>query len=119
MKSVALPIVFASAIAASAAVAQTGNSSVLSASGAVGASKPIGLAPTNNMGIPNVVPPSDIQAGNTNFTEEQVRTRIESAGFKSVSDLKKDDSGVWRATALLGERTAQVAFDYKGNLSAQ
>ena len=121
MRSLAFPIVFASAFAASAAIAQTESSSMSTTNtpGALATGKPIGLAPSNTMGIPHVVAPSDIQAGASNYTEAQARARIQSAGFTNISELKKDSSGVWRATAKHGERTAQVAFDYKGNLAAQ
>ena len=36
-------------------------------------------------------------AGANSFTEGQAKSRIEEKGFKNVSDLKKDDAGVWPA----------------------
>jgi hypothetical protein len=34
----------------------------------------------------------------------------------SVSDLKKDDDGIWRGTASQGGKSVQIAVDYKGNV---
>ena len=82
--------------------------------------------PTGNMtstvnasGTVDVVAPSALEKGANSFTESQARSRIEGAGFTAVTDLHKDDSGVWRGKATRGGKSMEVGFDYKGNISAQ
>ena len=41
-------------------------------------------------------------AGRNSFTEGQAKSKIEDAGYSNVSDLKKDDNGVWRGKASKG-----------------
>ncbi len=36
-------------------------------------------------------------AGRNSFTEGQAKSKIEDAGYTNVTELKKDDNGVWRA----------------------
>lgn len=57
--------------------------------------------------------------GSNSFTEGQAKSRLESNGFNNVSDLKKDNDGIWRGTATTkaGEKT-NVWLDYKGNAGA-
>jgi len=55
-------------------------------------------------------------AGANSFTEGQARSRIESAGYTGVQDLKKDEAGVWRGRAMRGGQTADVGVDYQGNV---
>src|SRR5204862_7748822 len=47
-------------------------------------------------------------AGRNSFTEGEAKSRIEKMGFSSVTNLKKDDQGVWRgrAPASAGSTTA-------------
>jgi hypothetical protein len=54
--------------------------------------------------------------GANSFTSGEARSRIERNGFSNVSDLKKDDNGVWRGTAQKGGNTTHVWLDYKGNV---
>jgi hypothetical protein len=37
-------------------------------------------------------------------------------GVESVTDLKKDDDGIWRGTGTQNGKTVQIAVDYKGNV---
>lgn len=55
-------------------------------------------------------------SGANSFTEDQARSRIESRGFTSVSDLTKDDKGIWRGTAMKDGRQTRVSLDYQGNV---
>ena len=55
-------------------------------------------------------------AGSNSFTMAQAKTRIEAAGYTSVSGLAKDKDGVWRATASKGGTSSNVALDYQGNV---
>lgn len=66
-----------------------------------------------------LVPSSKLEKGANSFTEGQAKSRIESAGLKNISELKKDDQGVWRGTAMHDGRSVKVGFDYKGNVSAE
>ena len=55
--------------------------------------------------------------GANSFTEGQAKDRaIAHGGLQSVSDLKKDDDGIWRGTGTQDGKTVQIAVDYKGNV---
>ena len=54
--------------------------------------------------------------GANSFTEGEAKSRIEKLGFASVSDLKKDDHGVWRGHAMKDGKTVDVSVDYQGNV---
>ena len=54
--------------------------------------------------------------GANSFTEGQAKDRVIAQGMDSVSDLKKDDDGIWRGTANQGGKAVQIAVDYKGNV---
>ncbi|OAP39152.1 hypothetical protein AU381_08605 [Sinorhizobium glycinis] len=56
--------------------------------------------------------------GKNSFTEDQARERIEDAGYADVGDLKLDDKGIWRATAMKDGKSVTVALDYQGNVTA-
>lgn len=60
-----------------------------------------------------------LEEGANSFTEGQVRSRLEAAGFANVADLKKDDKGIWRGSAMHQSKKFTVGFDYKGNVQAQ
>ena len=57
--------------------------------------------------------------GANSFTEGQARARIEERGFAQVADLKKDDKGIWRGTAMKDGKSVAVALDYQGNIVGQ
>jgi hypothetical protein len=57
-------------------------------------------------------------AGRNSFTEGQAKSRIEDAGYSNVTDLKKDDKGVWRAKASKGGTAASVSVDFQGNVNS-
>ena len=56
--------------------------------------------------------------GSNSFTEAQAKDRIGQRGYANVSDLKKDDEGIWRGHAQHagGDVQVQVWLDYKGNV---
>ena len=58
-------------------------------------------------------------AGANSYTEGEARRRIEEKGFGQVSDLKKDDQGIWRGTTTKDGKTMGVALDYQGNVVSQ
>ena len=56
-------------------------------------------------------------AGRNSFTEGQAQNAIEKAGYTNVSDLKKDDNGVWRGKASKGGASTAVSVDFQGNVN--
>jgi protein CpxP len=61
--------------------------------------------------------PSPAKGANS-FTMGEARSRIEKNGFTNVSDLAKDENGVWRGKAQKGGSPTSVWVDYKGNVGA-
>ena len=57
-------------------------------------------------------------AGSNSFTEGQAKSRIEGAGFGNVTELKKDDKGIWRGKASKDGSTTSVSLDFQGNVNA-
>ena len=55
-------------------------------------------------------------AGRNSFTEAEAKSRIEKMGFSNISNLKKDDNGVWRGRAMKDGKTVDVSLDYQGNV---
>jgi hypothetical protein len=55
-------------------------------------------------------------AGRNSFTEGETKSRIEKMGFSNVSNLKKDDNGVWRGRATKDGKTVDISLDYQGNV---
>jgi len=54
--------------------------------------------------------------GHNSFTQGEAKSRIERRGFSNVSDLRKDDAGVWRGRAMKDGRQVEVSLDYQGNV---
>ena len=57
-------------------------------------------------------------AGRNSFTEGEAKSAIEKAGYTNVTELKKDDNGVWRGKASKGGSSTQVSLDFQGNVNA-
>ena len=57
-------------------------------------------------------------AGRNSFTEGEAKSAIEKAGYNNVSELKKDDNGVWRGKASKGGSSTSVSLDFQGNVIA-
>ena len=100
--------------------------SLLLLAAVVPASAQTGSPPANRdantpaINSPNSPPnPGAPVAGANSFTEGQAKSRIEEKGFKNVSDLKKDDAGVWRGKADQNGKTVTVSVDFQGNVVAQ
>ena len=55
-------------------------------------------------------------AGRNSFTEGEAKSRIEKMGFANVSNLKKDENGVWHGRATKDGKTVDVSLDYQGNV---
>jgi hypothetical protein len=56
-------------------------------------------------------------AGRNSFTEGQAKSKIEDAGYTGITDLKKDDNGVWRGMASKGGSSTHVSVDFQGNVN--
>jgi hypothetical protein len=56
--------------------------------------------------------------GANSFTEGEAKSRIEARGFQNVTELKKDDQGVWRGKAMQDGKMVDVALDFQGNVIA-
>lgn len=56
-------------------------------------------------------------AGRNSFTEGQAKSKIEQAGYTNVSDLKKDDNGIWRGKASKSGKPTAVSVDFQGNVN--
>lgn len=54
--------------------------------------------------------------GANSFTEAQAMDRLIGSGLTEVSGLKKDDKGIWRATAKRSGEKVNAALDFKGNV---
>ena len=57
-------------------------------------------------------------SGANSFTEGQAKSRIEQAGYTNVTELKKDDNGIWRGKASKGGSPSNVSIDFQGNVNA-
>ena len=57
-------------------------------------------------------------AGANSFTQTQAKDRMEKAGFTQASNIEKDDSGIWRARAMQGDKPVSIALDFRGNVVA-
>jgi hypothetical protein len=64
--------------------------------------------------------PADANAplpGANSFTEGQAKSRLEANGYTNVTDLKKDDNGVWKGKATNAGAQVNVSVDYRGNVT--
>ncbi|WP_375458678.1 hypothetical protein [uncultured Enterovirga sp.] len=92
--------------------------------GPTGSSNPAvstgGNAPSsvNASGTAALVAMTALEKGANSFTEGQVKSRLEGAGFSNVTDLAKDGDGIWRGKAMRDGKSVSVGFDYKGNIAA-
>lgn len=60
-----------------------------------------------------------VEPGANSFTEAQARSRLEAQGFSSVTELRKDDQGIWRGKAQRDGKSVSVGIDYKGTVQTQ
>src|SRR4029434_1253147 len=57
-------------------------------------------------------------AGRNSLTEGQAKSKIEDAGYTHVTELKKDDNGVWRGKASKSGSATAVSIDFQGNVNS-
>ena len=90
---------------------------LLATSGALAQNPPANNGPNNKaVNSKSENNPGAPVAGANSFTEGQAKSRIESHGFSDVTDLKKDDAGVWRGKAMKDGRSVDVSLDFQGNV---
>ena len=81
---------------------------------------PAANAPQNEaVKSPSTQQTSGPVAGANSFTEGQAKSHIQDKGYMNVSDLKKDDNGVWRGKAMKDGKQVDVSLDYQGNVAAK
>jgi opacity protein-like surface antigen len=81
-------------------------------------SQPAQSGPNNNaVNTPGKNNSNSPVAGRNSFTEGQAKSKIEEAGYTAVTDLKKDDNGVWRGKASKGGSSKAVSVDFEGNVN--
>jgi hypothetical protein len=89
------------------------------AAGAVAQTPPAKDGPQNSavntQNSSNRMVDSPVKGANS-FTQGEAKSRIEKMGFANVSDLKKDDHGVWRGKAMKNGQRVDVSLDYQGNV---
>ena len=98
-----------------------GVASISLVSAALAQTSPAASPPATNPPMataPSTDPNAPLPGANS-FTETQAKERIEKAGFTQVSNLKKDDQGIWRAAAKQGDKQTNVALDFRGNVVAK
>jgi hypothetical protein len=90
----------------------------LMAATAASAQQPAKSGPNNNaVNSPGQNNSNAPVAGRNSFTEGQAKSKIEEAGYTKVTDLKKDDNGVWRGKATKGGAATAVSVDFQGNVN--
>jgi hypothetical protein len=55
--------------------------------------------------------------GANSFTRSEAIKQIEAKGYTHVTKLRKDQSGVWRGTAMKDGQSGPVSVDYQGNVN--
>jgi hypothetical protein len=60
-----------------------------------------------------------VEPGANSFTEAQARSRLEAQGFSNVTELRKDDQGIWRGKAQRDGKSISVGIDYKGTVQTR
>jgi hypothetical protein len=50
------------------------------------------------------------------FTAQQAKAKFEGDGYTAISGLKKDDKGMWTATAMKEGKPVQLSLDTQGQI---
>ena len=79
-------------------------------------SSTIALAQTPAVKSPSANNPAAPVAGANSFTEGQAKSRIESSGYTQVSELKKDNNGIWTGSAMKDGKKVDIKVDFQGNV---
>jgi hypothetical protein len=82
-------------------------------------SPPAATSPGNNAvnssGVNNSTKPVE---GANSFTEAQAKSRIEGVGYSEVSNLTKDDKGIWRGKGTKNGKAMDISVDFQGNVNS-
>ncbi|MDE3814767.1 PepSY domain-containing protein [Sinorhizobium meliloti] len=89
---------------------------LLSAAAAPAFAQTVGNTPA--IATPDTQNPTAPVPGKNSFTEDQARERMQEAGYTDVKELKLDDKGIWRATAMKDGKSVSVTLDFQGNVVA-
>jgi|SRR6185295_6394297 len=60
--------------------------------------------------------PTAPRVGASTITEDEAKATFESQGFRQVTELKKNDDGVWIGKAQRDGDSFEVALDFEGNV---
>ena len=91
---------------------------LLATSGALAQNPPANNGPNNKaVNSKSENNPGAPVAGANSFTEGQAKSKIEDAGYTNVTELKKDDNGVWRGKASKSGSSTAVSVDFQGNVN--
>jgi protein CpxP len=60
-----------------------------------------------------------LEPGANSFTEGQARSRLEAQGLSNITDLRKDEQGIWHGKATRNGQAVSVGIDYKGTIQAR
>ncbi len=74
---------------------------------------------TTTTTAPRTVNGAPLENGANSFTEGQAMERLREAGITSVTNLRKDDNGIWRGRGQWQGRAVDVGLDFRGNISAR
>jgi hypothetical protein len=55
-------------------------------------------------------------SGASSLNDGQVKRLIEESGFSHVSELRKDENGIWRGKAMKDGKSINVGLDLQGNV---
>lgn len=58
----------------------------------------------------------DLTKGKNPFTEAEAMKRLESLGFREIADLKLDEKGIWRGTAISSGEREPIGLDAQGDV---
>jgi len=60
--------------------------------------------------------PTAPHAGPSSFTADDAKAKFEERGFSEITELKKNDDGVWLCKAQRDGDSFEVALDFEGNV---
>lgn len=105
------------ALLGTATVAQTTNAPAPAArtTAPVPAPSPTNAASTGT----HTVNGAALENGANSFTQGQAMERLQDAGISSVTNLTKDDNGIWRGRGQYQGRSVELGLDFRGNISAR
>ncbi len=119
MKSLVLGIV-AAALAGGVAIGQTTTGSASTPNANQNGAGVAAASGNDNQAVATTTANAPTPArGANSFTHAQAKHRLEENGFSNVSELAKDNDGVWRGTAQMSGHPVRVWVDYKGNVGQQ